>query len=221
MTQPFLTQQALLSSPSGASANVNLAAWFGTSRVVDASGAPMVVYHGESRDFAVPKGWFWASDSRLAADTYARWRADFQSEKGEEVAPHVMPVYLRMHNPIEVNAGGDPWHSIYFEGRYIETEDIALIARDRGHDGVIFKNVVDYLGDNDGPDVDSEPLGADFEQTTYVVFEPNQVKSAIGNSGIFDHESHDMTDAHAWVDTADRDPQAPLCTQAARERMRA
>lgn len=89
--------------------------WFGNSKVVDADGQPLVVYHGTGGDFDVfstngrgktyDTGAFFTSNP-LVADTYAT---------GD--APNVMPVYLSLQSPVIVDAGGKNWQLIQQSAR--------------------------------------------------------------------------------------------------------
>ena len=86
--------------------------WFGNSKVVDAQGKPLVVYHGTGKDFGyvfntqggtgktADTGAFFSS-STAAANSYA---------SGE--ARNVMPVYIALKTPLVVDAGGANWNRI-------------------------------------------------------------------------------------------------------------
>ena len=78
-------------------------------------------------------------------------------------------VALRMMKPIEVDCGGANWRHVKdpFTGETARTFDIVKEAFDKGYDGVVFKNIVDY-----GPG--SSPTGA---TDVYAVRDPEQVKS--------------------------------------------
>ena len=80
----------------------------------------------------------------------------------------------------------DPWigHS---------TNSIAREAMDMGLDGAIIKNVVD-----DGS------YGYGGETDIYIVFNPNQIKSATGNTGAFSKESDDIRFRDASQEEIDR-----------------
>lgn len=80
-----------------------------------------------------------------------------------------MPVYLNMQNPL-IHDGQ--------QGLPSETAKIIRKAIRAGNDGVIFMS-----GECGGQD--------------YVVFEPTQIKSAIGNSGAFDPDNPSLTDRDA------------------------
>lgn len=156
--------------------------WFGDSKVVDADGEPLVVYHGTTRDFTAfdqstlgektgaadaRAGFFFAGNPR-AADQFT-W-------EGGEKSGHIMPVYLSMQNPF-VSSHALNGATGTAAGRIINE------AKANGHDGVIFENS-DMLG-NTGP--------------TYVVFRPEQIKSAIGNNGDFDGANPDIRYSRAKI----------------------
>lgn len=72
--------------------------------------------------------------------------------------------YLNIVNPLVVDAYKQPYWNIEFEGSYMNTEAIAVIAKERGYDGVIIKDVfeTDY----------EDQLCDDF-----ILFKSNQIKS--------------------------------------------
>ena len=109
--------------------------------------------------------------STLTGDYHA-WPPD--SNQGG----NVMPVYLNMKNPYVIDAEGQMYHQV---------EDQIAKAKKMGHDGVILNNVVDASG-----------AGGSLQTTlhnAHIVFEPNQIKSAIGNRGTYDIEDADITKA--------------------------
>jgi hypothetical protein len=76
--------------------------WFAGSKVVDANGEPLVVYHGTAADFAE----FQPTGGELGRGIYFSPSADTASmfaarAKGEAEA--VIPVYLRINNPLVAN----------------------------------------------------------------------------------------------------------------------
>lgn len=144
-------------------------AWFGESKVVDAEGKPLVVYHGTAADFTrfdlqrggavtgaadAREGFFFASNPK-AADQFT-WK------DGDKIGS-IMPVYLSLQNPAYsdlVLTGGNG------RAAAMQIKD----AKAAGHDGMIFR--------------DSDML--DHRGQVLVAFRPEQIKSAIGNRGTFD-----------------------------------
>lgn len=154
--------------------------WFGDSKVVDADGRPLVVYHGSTRGGishnTVQKSFF--TSSMDVATTYSK--DDYSGSIGE--SPTVQEMYLRIENPLEIDASGEPWMRIEFEGRRHTTDDLAALARRRGHDGLIVRNVEDNVSDEELPPSD-----------IYVTLGGrSQIKSANNNDGQFDQTNTDI-----------------------------
>ena len=176
--------------------------WFGESKVVDDAGAPLVLYHGaktgDITQFGTTGGkgktfgtGLFLSPDATVANTYTPRR-----EGGS-----IYPVYVSLKNPLVVDFAGQNWNQgdnnavieladgtqdallDYFgagQDETISTDDVARLARERGHDGVIIRNVVD----NGAYDVPEHDGPTDL----YVAFEPTQIKSVF-NQGTFDPAS--------------------------------
>jgi hypothetical protein len=131
--------------------------WFGDSKVIDEAGAPLVVYHGT----AIPKTEFGTRNGMGEGAYFTPSRDDAQKYAGMDAevdggVPTVMPVYLSLKNPVVLEG---------LSSQSLSPEQKATLVA-AGHDGVI--------GMHKG------------KVTEYVVFEPAQIKSAIGNRGTFD-----------------------------------
>lgn len=152
------------------------AEWFGDSKVVDADGKPLVLYHGTTRNFSkfdmnadqtsgdVGKlGAFFTNSSKYAC-AYA------ENIKGETQAGGVvMPVFLAINNPkVESIEKMEDIESGYTKDQVAKYK--AKLLRD-GHDGILFQ----------GNGVDE-----------YVAFSPTQIKSATGNSGAYSPTDPDI-----------------------------
>jgi predicted RNA methylase len=103
--------------------------WFGDSKVVDAEGNPLVVYHGTkaafdefSRDMIESEDSFFFTDSHEHAAMYAGDDAD---DGGS-----IMPVYLAMKNPYYVDV-------LAWNMGDVPSE---RTLRKRGHDGYVIEN---------------------------------------------------------------------------------
>jgi hypothetical protein len=157
--------------------------WFRQSKVVDAEGLPRVVYHGTSADITefCPKKvgsrhidvMRDLSDADMDPTAFyftsdmeaANWYAKDSAEQDKGEA-NVLHVYLSMQNPLVVD----------FQGTGIEflAEELEL-AKSGGYDGLIAENF------DDGGVADH-----------YIVFSPEQIKSATGNLGTFFPDSPDI-----------------------------
>lgn len=164
--------------------------WFGDSKVVDAEGNPLVVYHGSpaseirafdpktkgmntgkaARDHAT-EGFYFTADPSVA-NIYARTvdaeMADINEQEFGIPLPKDMPastlypVFLAIKNPITLT---------------MPIQNSALLAaKNKGYDGAILRS----------------PAGDE-----YVAFYPNQIKSAVGNRGTFDPNNPNILEQKA------------------------
>lgn len=83
---------------------------------------------------------FFTDNLKLAADY-----ADSLANDGK-----VYQANLSFHNPLEIDGNGSVWDKIEFNGVERTTEEIVEIAKQLGHDGVIFKNIRDGFGEANG-----------------------------------------------------------------------
>jgi len=144
--------------------------WFGNSRVVDADGNPLVVYHGSAEPGITefepgrrePGSWF--TTNRRTAGQYVGMDGDITS------------AYLRAENPMVVEFTDDMTPMVNGQESAIDTnEGFAEQAERQGYDSVHF------------------PEGNFSEDAeTWVVFDPTQIKSATGNVGTFDPDNPDI-----------------------------
>ena len=165
-------------------------AWFGDSKVVDAEGNPLVVYHGTPNvgftefDTGVVGAFF--SDRFDIAASYAGRYNETEVEDGEIFADDdqgVYDTYLSIKNPLVVDWGG----KLFADGPDgLRTDDFAARAKREGHDGLIIENVAD-VGPLSPGLVEDAGVGM-----VYVAFRPEQIKSASGNNGDFDPKNPDI-----------------------------
>lgn len=186
--------------------------WFGASKVVDERGEPLVVYHGSmAPDFDVFD--FGRVTDALGFHFGTREAAAVFTSPAIEKSPdlsvrHIRPFYLRIQNPIQLSDEGEEWlDGVLFqlaEKRVIKNSALeplqekmekarrdayysvpdakftqaqekaqAKFLRDLllhlGYDGVKYKNEYENVG-----------------STSWIVFEPTQIKSAVSNRGTFD-----------------------------------
>ena len=164
--------------------------WFGESKVVDANGEPLVVYHGspdarfmqENPVFMSMSdrygqqegvGVFWFAKDRRAAESYTDQRRAFDYQNAE---PSIISAYIKMENPLVIDAGGKMWRDAQNRGK---TTDVIKRAKEEGYDGVIIRRVRD----------DYNNTARTQATDTYAVFNSRQIKSATENAGTFDPEN--------------------------------
>ena len=159
---PKMSEPLPLFSPRRQTETPEFKKWFGDSKVVDADGKPLVVYHGTPKDFSVFKGKrIWVTSDTELASVYTKEGITEQGSGG-----NIMPLYVSIKNPKVFSLPDDGLR----EWSRSKTDE--ALARD-GHDGVMFV-------DNDG------------NIKTAYAFEPTQIKSAIGNNGQFDPANPDI-----------------------------
>lgn len=137
--------------------------WFKDSKVVDANGDPLVVYHGTDQDFSVfrTKNGLIVSGSYFANDVET---ANYFA--GKQAGANVMPVFLAIKNP------ATPEDLARLAGDARTPRQLTAVLKKNGFDGYIIET---------GP-----------ENKYYVAFEPTQIKSATGNTGAFDETNPDI-----------------------------
>lgn len=178
--------------------------WFGDSKVVDKDGAPLVVYHGTVvRDSARAPGMgdikafdrmFTTKFRRPSLDTVGSWFSTNPGEGGAGMyagnhdGSAVYPVYLSIKNPQVttfqlMTRRARLLHNGKDDGRVLGAEEVAAYRKwlaDMGKDGIKIES-----SGNDG--------STEFDnQVAWVALEPEQIKSAIGNSGAFDANDPDI-----------------------------
>lgn len=171
----FATQDGLIHSIFDVGAKVNrkfmeqtetrqFKRWFGKSKVVDADGNPMTVYHGTNKDFNTfesKNGTYWFSGERDYAESMAE----------EREGDRVVEAYLRMENPYMAKLQPGEFTDPTYEAPLIRK------AKEGGYDGLIIENDT------------TDEIAKD---TFYVVFDPAQIKSATDNIGTFDGRNRNI-----------------------------
>lgn len=181
---------------------------YAKSKIVDENGDPIVVYHGTSSDtdfnsFKRKERGTWFAGSPVVASDYAeenearglKWDG---AGKIKEVntASRVIPVYLNFENP-KVYTPDDFYKEVARIGGdgvngYKRGEaELARRAKSEKHDGI----VIGVIGS---------------DKAAYIAFEPNQIKSAIGNKGTFDRNSKDIRFSRKGLAPADYSKKALL-----------
>ncbi|CAM6006571.1 unnamed protein product [Sphagnum balticum] len=166
--------------------------WFGDSKVVDEKAEPKVVYHGTVENF----------------DTFNQGELGFHfgtsdqaNDRGGTIS---MPVYLSLKNPAIVTDDPGYWGRLSALQQFVkdgiitkdesselrrkmdESDEKTAKLGGRDERAARFKVMREYLK-NKGYDGVSYPNKFEgHEGTSYIAFDPEQIKSAIGNSGKFD-----------------------------------
>ncbi len=143
--------------------------WFGDSKAVDEQGRPLVVYHGTGAEFET----FDRAKSGKGPSKLGFWFTD-TADFAEMFGSTIMPAYVAVKNPKIMPA--KQWDAL----RQTHGSNPATFAAMRdelvsqGHDGVVVPGQASAMGRFEVRDPE-----------VMAVFEPTQIKSAIGNRGTF------------------------------------
>lgn len=188
--------------------------WFGASKVVDAQGRPLVVYHGTNADIdtfdkeKVGARWdvsigFHFSDRTDEASLYAG--SELGSGDGS-----VIPAYLKIENPLVIETSGQAWRYAD-DNRFEIIKEIVQSRRKaelddpkkrQAEDDALLADLLGSFEENPfseaefAPTVhkrsEYKPLSAydgiiikGSDGANFIVFEPTQIKS-VNNRGAFD-----------------------------------
>ena len=146
--------------------------WFGdwqnrpeqASKVVNDDGTPRVVYHGTDADFTV-------FQSKAGTYFFSESRDYAESMAEERGGTRIVEAYLNIRDPFYVEMQPGEFSDDRKEAKYIRQ------AKNEGRDGVVFSL-------NTGNDI--------VDDVFYVVFSPEQIKSATDNVGTFDPANPDI-----------------------------
>lgn len=136
----------------------NFKRWFGKSVIADANGNPLKVFHGtQTKDISIFKTPTWFTPSQRHADGFS---AEWSTSGKRSNNSNILEVYLRIENPVHTS-----------DWTVTEPNDDDMLKqfaiwKSKGHDGIIFTS--------------------DEGEIEYIIFSPNQVKSATHNNGSYD-----------------------------------
>lgn len=162
--------------------------WFGDSKVVDEEGKPKVVYHGTTEDFNA-----FNTNRELGAHFGTKEQAENRlPDEGEGSSnSSIFPAYLTIKNPLRLTDKGffspvnivPQLHALgilpeYAHGTQFFGDNgqraLQRAIEKAGYDGIVYSNSHEGTGDS------------------YIAFHPEQIKSAIGNTGAFDPKNPDI-----------------------------
>lgn len=189
-------------APNGCPIKDNFLDWFGASKVVDPAGKPKVVYHGTTADFSsFSRGEYSHLGFHFGTQEQAnkRFKKSDVAQMSNTKAPNIIPVFLSLENPLRTTDAGDwanpfqAWDTLnkavkgkiqhLFESTLLDSPrqyrlDLLMKAiEDLGFDGVVYKNRIEGKGDS------------------YIAFKPSQIKSFLGNSGLYLKNGTSMADS--------------------------
>ena len=173
----------VLEGPQHVTETLAFRVWFGKSKTVSRSGKPQRMYHATKADFDtfdVTEDIGFHFGSWITANNLINYRLEFDGSP--DTAPegaNIRPVYLRAENPLRLAdlgtwGSGDVAVALRAAGvvtttqaaKLIEFADQAAVMgalAKKGYDSIVYKNETEGGGDS------------------YIVFSPEQVRSAFGN----------------------------------------
>lgn len=170
--------------------------WFGSSKITNEDGSPKVLYHITPSDFDefIPGGFpddrgylssgkaIWLSPNKESQP--ASHNVSGRAVGGYREGVNVMPLYVKMERPLLIDdtQTADWAREVFANGSnefpLLLNEKTIKEVKDAGYDGIIWTSPY------------SPSKGT--EDHEYVVFDPNQVKSSIGNTGEYSTEVADI-----------------------------
>jgi N12 class adenine-specific DNA methylase len=190
--------------------------WFGDSKVVDADGAPLVVYHGTNGDFntfdagelgaasgaaSAKMGFFFASNPAVAssyADTFNAYKDTLFGRFAQRLTGG-------LYENLNERMLGKVGKSAIFEGGNVMPLHLSIsnpMVVDFGSSRYRDQTYAKVISDAKAAGHDGVILrntfdegyidGGEAQTDVYVAFNPTQIKSATGNNGNFDGTNADI-----------------------------
>jgi len=193
--------------------------WFGdwendsehASKVVDDNGFPLICYHGTYGDFSEfePPIKQMATKTKRKQPIFFSTDPKFASGYATAKDGNVLPVYLKINKIFDTNnisneiddyfytliydkSISDGYsHDVASEHAYQWTKQLSY-----GSWGIMESDeMYNYLIDNNYDGFKT----FEFESINYAVFNPTQIKSAIGNNGKFDKNNNNINETHNTI----------------------
>jgi len=173
--------------------------WFAGSHAVDQHGRPLLLLHGTPEgaieEFFGRESGIYFTDRPDVASGYTYRRSMWLSPSDGAA---IYPAYLSLKNPLVIDARGTrndnipvpglPWKPKVF-GRLpqgaVSIRDLMRMALERGHDGLIVRNVVDTAS-----------MNWRDKSNVYAVAESAQIRSAIAGGTVFAARPADVVRAN-------------------------
>lgn len=159
--------------------------WFGSSKVVDGGGEPMVMYHGSREDFTV-------FDPEKTVDGGFHFGTEAQAKMRN--SKNRMAVYLDIRQPKRVKDTGGDWKKKIAAAKRAGYDGIVYLNRFEGMTTERIKELSEsgMLSRLDGlSDREFRRLVPEAEDS-FIAFYPEQIKSATDNTGEFDYRNPDI-----------------------------
>ena len=147
--------------------------WFGKSKITDENKKPLVVYHGTNTDFNEFKK---PEINRMADRSMIGYWFTGDKNEASKYGSTLKEVFLSIKKPKKITERELDELAVSFPMQKIIEQ-----FKQKGYDGLIIK------------EKKADPITeTKYQAQQYVVFEPTQIKSAIGNKGTFDPNNPDI-----------------------------
>lgn len=110
----------------------------------------------------------------------------YNNLKQKEKEKDIKDLFINLKNPIIIEGNNSQWNDINYQNKIVSTRDIEDMYRNSNYDGIIFKNIKDWGNMTEVEDGNSANV--------FAVYKPNQIKSAINNTGAFSKYSNNIYD---------------------------
>lgn len=167
--------------------NDNFKMWFGDSKVIDDQGKPLVVYHSSDNKFS-------SFNKDKMVDGF-HGKGIYFSTEDMEYGENIYKVYLRMEKPFDINGEYTVSEIENILGdKYSEIENIIQEESEISYNNKV-GGFVFYT--HTGNDL-LQQAGYDgiMHHNIFVVFNPEQIKSAINNNGDFNPNSDNINETN-------------------------
>lgn len=157
----------------------NFSAWFSNSKVVDASGNPLLVYHGSSSEEVIEKFdrlFLVSKGKKDGLDSIGTWFTDNKDRVTDYGNKKVYAAYIRLVNPLILQSF-DELREYWSEVQESNPDkQVQKAYKANNHHGDSTDFVAELSAKYDGIIIKQHGDGEWKNQTAYVVFNSNQIK---------------------------------------------
>lgn len=180
----------------------NFSAWFGDSKMVLGTGEPQIFYHGTRAEFdAFQTGRDIAGHFFSPSASYAGYIAG--DEEDEWTGQLVIPVYLQISNPLDVTSGLDSAAGRKLLRHGARKKQLEWLDHPSSDHWMVFQRSeggFDFVTAARRAGFDGMKFMENSSEVAVAAFSPMQIKSAVGNTGLFLPYSRSMTDHSDHLD---------------------
>lgn len=170
----------------------NFSRWFEGSRAVDEYGEPLMLVHGTRKAYDLSQ---FRPGTHFGTPSQANERMVALTADYSVGAANSTPVYLSVKNPLRVtdNPHGD-WRDAIRRAEREGYDSLVYLNRGELPDDAINRVIQEEMRRGNLSTLSDEDFRviAPEAEDSYIILDPRQVKSAVGNRGTYDPENPDM-----------------------------